>query len=115
MSADGFSGVSARSSEAGSSPSAVEMSVIPSRIAPGSGAAGPPGTAGAQPAAIRDGRGFWWLRTPGGGGRVARPVVPEVEQRDRVHLEVQVVRRAFGVARVAHDPDPLPRLHPRAV
>ena len=39
---------SARSSDAGSSPSAVEMSVIPSRMAPGSGAAGPPGIAGAQ-------------------------------------------------------------------
>ena len=47
--------------------------------------------------------------------RIDRAVVAEVEQRHRVHLEVQVVRRSFGVAGVAHEADHLPGLHPRAV
>ena len=56
---DWLTGCSARSSEDGSSPSAVEMSLIPSRIAPGSGCAGPPGIVGTQPPATGNGRSCW--------------------------------------------------------
>ena len=47
--------------------------------------------------------------------RIDGAVVAEVEQRDRVHLEVQVVGRPLGVAGVAHEPDDLARLHVCAV
>ena len=109
-------GASARSSEPGSSPSAVEMSCIPSRIAPGSGA----GRAGSGdrrgPAAgDRERQVLLVLPRVEVRRRVDSAVVAEVEERHRVDLEVEVVRRSLGVAGVAHEADHLPGLHVRAV
>ena len=47
--------------------------------------------------------------------RVDGTVVAEVEERHRVDLEVEVERRALGVAGVAHEPDHLPGLDMRSV
>ena len=91
------------------------MSVIPSRIAPGSGAAGPPGNARRPAGRDRERQVLLVLPRIEVRRRVDRAVVAEVEQRHRVHLEVEVVRRALGVARVAHEADHLAGLHVRAV
>ena len=48
-------------------------------------------------------------------GRVDSTVVAEVQERHRMDLEVEVVRRSLGVAGVAHEADDLSRLHVRAV
>src|SRR5438067_12475632 len=41
-------------------------------------------------------------------------VVAETEQPDRVHLEMEMVRRAFGVARIAYEAEHVSRAHDRA-
>ena len=80
----------ARRSEAGSSPSAVEMSARSRRARrPGSGAVIVPGTLGAQPVAtgkatLDDVPPAW-----PGRGRGRRRLGAEEEQRDRVHLELR--------------------------
>ena len=91
------------------------MSETESRIAPGCGAALLPVTLGAQPGRDRERQPLEPPRAVEERRRVDRAVVAEVQQRDGVHLEVEVRRRALGVARVAHEADHLPRLDARAV
>ena len=42
-------------------------------------------------------------------------VVAETEQPDRVHLEMEMVRRALGITCVADEAEHVPRAHDRAV
>ena len=91
------------------------MSVEPSKTAPGCGAWIVPGTLGAQPVAIGNGQVLEALPPREVGRRVDGAVVAEEEQRDRVHLEVEVGRLPLGVAGVAHEADHLAGAHVRAV
>ena len=96
---------SARRSEPGSSPLALEMSEIWSRIAPGSGArlAVSRTRPGSHAPVRAEADVLQPLPRVEVRRRVDRAVVAEPEQRHRVDLEVQVVRRALGVAGVADE------------
>ena len=88
-----------RRSEAGSRPSAVEMSVAPSRTTPGFRGADRPGTFGAHPVATGKAMLAMWRHEARYGDGVDGAVEAEEEHRDRMHLEVEVGRVASGSSR----------------
>ena len=106
-------GSSARRIDAGSRPSAEEMSLIPSRIAPGSGPAARPWTFGAQAGAIGYGSVLRCFHAVQVEGRVDDTAGAEVEQRGRVDLEVQMHRGRLRIAGVAQEADHLACTHAR--
>ena len=105
-----------RRSEAGSSPSAVEMSVTAEQDRAGLAARRcRPDRSAPSRSATGNGRPLDAATPVEVGRRVDGAVVAEEEHRDRVHLEVEVRRRPLGVAGVAHEADHLAGLDVRAV